>query len=120
MLGLVALSACASEGPPVPPPVQGPGMTLDSVKEAALMDAARRTGLDRSHLKVLSAESVTWSDGSIGCPQPGMMYTQALVPGYRVLIEAGGEVLAYHAGRTGQPAYCPPGRAQTPLPDSSS
>ena len=43
----------------------------------------------RADLKVLSAEAVTWSDGSLGCPEPGMMYTQALVPGYRVQIRGG-------------------------------
>jgi hypothetical protein len=30
-----------------------------------------------------------WNDGSLGCPEPGMMYTQALVNGYWLIIEAG-------------------------------
>ena len=69
---------------------------------------------------MLSAEAVTWSDGSLGCPQPGMMYTQALVPGYRVRIQAGGQVLDYHAGRSGQPALCPAERAIDPIPADAS
>jgi hypothetical protein len=91
--------------------------TLESVTEAALADAARHTGLGRAELKVLSTEDVTWSDGSLGCPRPGMMYTQALVPGYRVRIEAGGRVLDYHAGRSGQPTLCPAGLAREPARD---
>ena len=42
-----------------------------------------------SDLTVESQEGVTWPDGSLGCPEPGMMYTQALVEGYRVVIRAG-------------------------------
>ena len=120
VLGLVALAACASDVPPPSPPAIGSSMTsLESVRESALADAAQRTGLDRADLAVLSAEAVTWSDGSIGCPQPGMMYTQALVPGFRVRIRAGGEVLDYHAGRSGVPFLCPAGRAQPPVPEAS-
>jgi hypothetical protein len=38
---------------------------------------------------------VTWSDGALGCPAPGRFYTQALVPGFRVQLEAGGERFDY-------------------------
>jgi hypothetical protein len=75
--------------------------------EAALQDAERRTSLAREDIEVIVAEPVTWPDGSLGCPQPGMMYTQALVPGYRVVLRAGGEELNYHAGRGGTPSFCP-------------
>jgi hypothetical protein len=27
--------------------------------------------------EVVSAKAVTWSDGSLGCPEPGKLYTQA-------------------------------------------
>jgi hypothetical protein len=115
-LCLASATACATEPPPVPPSMQGPAMTrLESVKEAALVDAAKRTGVSRNLLEVVSAEAVTWSDGSVGCPMPGMMYTQALVPGFRVRIRAGGKELDYHAGRTGAPVLCPAGRAIPPV-----
>jgi len=93
---------------------------LKAMVEAALDDAARRTKIDRTKLTVLSAESVTWSDGSLGCPAPGMAYTQALVPGYRIRIQAGAEVLDYHAGRRGVPVPCPAGRALEPVPNGST
>ena len=87
---------------------------LKAMVEAALDDAARRTKIDRTKLTVLSAESVTWSDGSLSCPEPGMVYTQALVPGYRIRIQAGAEVLDYHAGRLGHLVLCPKGRSVEP------
>ena len=90
---------------------------LQSIVEVARQDAASRTGLLPEAIKVLSAERVTWSDGSLGCPSPGMMYTQALVPGFRVMLEAGGQVLDYHAGASGHLVLCPTGRAVEPRVD---
>ena len=39
-----------------------------------------------------------------------MLYTQALVPGYRVVVQAARPEYAYHAGAQGQPTFCPPER----------
>lgn len=91
--------------------------TLKSMIDAAMDDAARRTKLERSRLEVVSTERVTWSDGSLGCPQPDMMYTQALVPGYRIRIKAGAEMLDYHSGRRGTPVLCPASRSIEPAAD---
>ena len=93
---------------------------LKAMVEAALDDAARRTKIDRTKLKVLGAESVTWSDGSLGCPEQGMAYTQALVPGYRIRIQAGAQMLDYHAGRRGKPTLCPAGRSIEPMPNGAT
>ena len=117
-LGLAALAACAADstaptgggGRPVP-------VGVAAAVDQALADAERRTGLPRSQLKIASAETVTWPDGSLGCPEPGMAYTQALVPGFRVKILADGKLLDYHAGRSGAPTLCPADRARDPLPD---
>ncbi len=125
-LGFAALAACAADAPPasMPAPAEVSSMpvvaSLASVTEAVLADAAARTGLPQADLEVLSAEAVTWPDGSLGCPQAGMMYTQALVPGYRVRVEAGGQVLDYHAGKSGRPVLCPAGRSVDPVPVGAS
>lgn len=87
------------------------------IVQRALDDAARRTGLPASQLKVIATDEVTWTDSSLGCPTPGASYTMALVPGYRVVIQAGGARLQYHASRGGNVIYCPPGRAQEPRRD---
>jgi hypothetical protein len=94
--------------PPSTSPVTGevPNEILDRI----LDDAVVRTGTDRSAIVVTRAESVTWSDGSLDCPEPGMMYTQALVDGYHVILDADGEELDYRATASGNFVLCVDGR----------
>jgi hypothetical protein len=92
------------------------GAVPPATLEAALDDAARRLQVDRASITVVSGTAVTWSDGSLGCPAPGMEYTQALVPGYRIVLQAGDLVLNYHAARAGAPTFCPAERVIPPAP----
>ena len=68
--------------------------------------AEAETGADRSEMTVLRAESVIWSDGSLGCPEPGMMYTQATVEGYWVELSVGDRVLDYRLTADGSLKLC--------------
>lgn len=56
--------------------------------------------------ELVSAENVTFSDGSLGCPQPGMSYTQALVDGMRVIVSADGTSYDYRFGNGDTPRLC--------------
>ena len=89
-------------------------MTLDSVVAAARADAARRTGIAPDALVLVEAQAVTWSDGSLGCPLPDRMYTQALVPGFRVRLRGPAGLLDYHASVGGALVLCPAGRSVEP------
>lgn len=88
---------------------------LRSVLDAATRDTANRLDIDPATIAVESALRVTWSDGSVGCPVAGMQYTQALVPGYRVILRAGGQQFDYHAAANGHLVLCPPDRAIEPV-----
>lgn len=66
-----------------------------ALAEAIIADAADRTGVPISEIVVESVEEVTFNDSSLGCPEPGMAYTQVLTPGQIVLVDAGGEELDY-------------------------
>jgi hypothetical protein len=79
-------------------PTGEPAQLPESLTELVLADAARRTGLDLDALTVRESWRVTWNDGSLGCPQPGMNYTQALVQGWRALVQAGEQTLDYRIG----------------------
>ncbi len=119
-LACTLVSGCAlgqaAGGPP--PAVQKIAVTNAPAEmiKAALEDAANRSTTAPADIKVISEEAVTWRDGSLGCPQPGMMYTQALVAGYRIVLQAGEQTLNYHAMSRGKPVFCPAGRVVPPVP----
>jgi len=79
-------------------------------------DAAQKANIDASQVEVISARAVTWNDGSLGCPKPGVMYTQALVPGYQVILSAGGAQYTYHTGRGTSFVECRPQLTSPKLP----
>ena len=64
--------------------------------QAILDDLAKREVEGTPTL--VSSEAVTWPDSSLGCPSPGVMYTQALVDGLRVVVEADGRQFDYRIG----------------------
>jgi hypothetical protein len=74
--------------------------------EKVLADAAKRTGVPRPQLEIISTEKITWNDGALGCPQPDRMYTHALVPGYRIRVRSADRTLDYHAAEAGQFVLC--------------
>lgn len=69
---------------------------LPPVVETAQRDLAARLGLAVDRIEVEDVEAVQWPDGAMGLPEPGMMYTQAIVPGYRVILAAQGRRFSYH------------------------
>ena len=87
-----------------------------SIIDAAIADAASRLAVSADAIEVVSALRVTWPDGSLGCPEPDMQYTQALVPGWRIFLRANGRTLDYHAAANGHVSLCPPERATEPMP----
>jgi len=120
MFVAVSLSACAADRPAAAPGYTAPvNVTLQSVTEAVLADASKRTGIEVAKLEVVESISVTWPDGSLGCPEPGMNYTMALVPGYRIRIKADQQALNYHASARGYWVLCPVGRAVDPAPSDA-
>ena len=108
LFATTTLMACAAT------PADDP---LGRITRATLADASRLSGDSLSTLEVVSAERVVWRDGSLGCPLPDRAYTQALVPGYRVVVRTRGGLLDYHASLHGEPLLCPPDRAVDPLPE---
>ncbi|MGH8875315.1 MAG: hypothetical protein ACRDVM_08725 [Acidimicrobiia bacterium] len=109
---------------PVPlervPPADEPvvGEVPDELMQPVMADAAVRAEVEASQVEVVRAQAVQWSDGSLGCPEPGMFYTQAIIDGYWVEVEAGGERLDYRLDNRGNFRLCnqpiPPGTGSSP------
>ena len=90
------------------------GEVVGSVLSSIKSDLAARTGADESAMVLIRGEEVIWNDGSLGCPVPGEIYTQAPVSGYWVVIEHGGTQYDYRANDEGFFKLCdggllPPG-----------
>jgi len=90
------------------------GQVPQTILESILQEAAALAKVARDQLVIVRAESVVWNDGSLGCPEPGMMYTQALVNGYWVMIEAAGQKYDFRVGSGGSFRLCPPGQGRPP------
>ncbi len=91
----------APAGPATRPPVTGipnaPAAAL--VARAAL---ARQLGLEVSAVAILRFEAVDWRDGCLEVETPGVMCTQVIVPGYRVLLEVAGKQHEFNTDLSGQ------------------
>ncbi len=94
------------------PPVQS--AVPKEILEPVLNKAAALANVSRDQLVIVRAEPAVWNDGSLGCPEPGMQYTQALVEGYWVVIKAGGQTYDFRVGPGGSFQLCLPGRGHPP------
>jgi len=87
---------------------------LDKQISAAVTDLSGRTGVSADAITVTEARTVNWGSGAMGCPEKGKNYTQAIVPGVLLFLQAGSKVYRYHGSSAGIPFYCPDARARAP------
>ena len=69
-------------------------------------DLAQRLNLPLEEIELLSFELKEWPDGSLGCPQPGLNYTQVPQDGYLIRLLANDKTYDYHGGVTRDPFLC--------------
>lgn len=118
LAALLLAAGCAAMNDVVAADTDAPSLPAAlpvALVEAVRADAAQRAGVAASGVRIARAEAVTWRDGSLGCPQPDRAYTMALVPGWRLLAEAGGQTLNYHARQGGGWLHCPSASVRAPL-----
>ena len=78
----------------------------------ARQDLADRLELKMDDVTLSGATPVRWRSGALGCPQPGMQYTQALVSGVLIMLRVGNTAYRYHGIPSGEPFYCTDNRAE--------
>jgi hypothetical protein len=86
---------------------------LGPLVDQVVADLAKRLGVDPADIEVVEATSAEWRDGSLGCPQPGMVYTQVLQDGALIRLRAGTEEYNYHSGRNRPPFLCERAQEET-------
>ncbi len=103
---------------PAPTTPAGEIKVPDEVMKVVEADLIARFGSLPADLRVTRFEAVVWSDGSLGCPQPGVFYTQATVPGYSLVLQSGETTYDYHIGSLqAQPVLC---EQALPVPPDST
>jgi hypothetical protein len=79
---------------------------LEGLVEKAKEDLAQRLSISVSQINLVEATPVTWPDGSLGCPQPDMVYTQVQVDGLLIRLGVDDRVYEYHSGGNRAPFLC--------------
>ena len=90
-------------------------MNINEQVAFSLKDLATRLNVDPATVSLSGATPVTWRSGALGCPEPEMSYTQALVPGIWIMLRVGNTAYRYHAKPGGEPFFCPDERAEPPI-----
>ncbi|NEE03017.1 hypothetical protein [Phytoactinopolyspora halotolerans] len=101
--------------PPTPGERPVTGEVPDTHMDAVIADAVERSGASAEDLTVVRSQAVQWSDGSLGCPEPGQVYTQAIVDGYWVELETDDEHLDYRLRHDGSFRLCTSPSTHPPL-----
>ena len=80
-------------------------ITPDTAAEAAVQAVraavAKALGLPEYRVSVVSVEAVEWTDSCLGIARIDASCLQALTPGYRIIVEANGQLFEYHTNADG-------------------
>lgn len=119
----ILLSGCTTGGSPVstpssarPPfqttsPLPSPGRSspaaeVPPARWTAILDDLTKRGVPTDSVELVKVLSVTWPNGALGCPKPGVSYTQALVDGMQVVVTVAGTQYDYRFGNGDKPKLC--------------
>jgi hypothetical protein len=78
-----------------------PANLPQSVKNAVLQAASVRLQLPISQLTITEAQERTWNNGCLELANADELCTEALVPGWRVIVGSANQTLVYHTNQTG-------------------
>ena len=116
---LETAQAAAAKAPPavqtqlaaVAPTIQAAaGKTAQMTQEQATLmartEVSRSIGVPVDQVTVERAEMVQWNDSSLGCREANKVYAQVITPGFRVVMNAGGQRREVHTDMTGRAVIC--------------
>lgn len=72
----------------------------------ARTDLAKRLAVEPDEIHFIKFKPVVWPDGGLGCPRPGMVYTQVQQDGVLIRFEVRGRRYDYHGGAGRDPFLC--------------
>lgn len=91
---------------PSEPGASGTISLAATITDPIIAEIAGLAGVPIDGVTLVSAEAVTFPDGSLGCPEPGMAYTQVVTDGYKVVATASGKTYDYRGTVAGTFRRC--------------
>ena len=82
-------------GNPTTEPTHIP-VDIPPVQRAAIDAAIKTLGLPAEQVTLVSIEAVDWPNGCLGVTRIGVMCTQMVVPGFRIVLAANGKQYEFH------------------------
>jgi len=83
-------------------PSPGPALDLTPAQKAAVSALATTLNLPPEQITVVSTEAEEWPDGCLGVQKIGVMCTQAIVPGYKIVLQAKDALYEFHTNKDGK------------------
>ena len=78
----------------------------EPANEGRALLAVQLHEIEPDSIEVLTAVLVTWPDGSLGCPEPDMIYATVLTDGSVIELGVDDLVYRYHSGGDRPPFPC--------------
>lgn len=104
VFGCAPTETAATEGPSDmdEPPTSTPASEeLTPVQRAAIRTLADNLGISEDAITLVSTEAKDWPDGCLGIREEGLMCTQAITPGFQIMLEANGREVEYRTNEDG-------------------
>jgi len=104
VLAVAILSACGPQGRPFPAPQATPAHLpgdLTPAQAAAMAALENALNLPPQQIKLISSEAVDWPDGCMGVQRIGVLCSQGMVPGFRIVLEANARQYEFHTNQDG-------------------
>ena len=76
-------------------------LPADSIEGKAAQALAQKLGIGADKLQLTAKEPQEWSDSSLGCPAPDMMYLQVITPGFKLTFSDGTKTYEVHTDERG-------------------
>lgn len=96
--GKTPIPPTPTESVVAPPADAGPGAREDVVAQA-VADLQSRLEVSADAVTVQQVTDAEFSDASLGVPEPGKVYAQAITPGYVIRLAVGEKTYIYHGSR---------------------
>ena len=101
-LTVSAVEACTRWRPDSAPAL----IRYTTLLEQAKSDLAERLDVEPEWIELVSMGPVIWRNGSLGCPLPDMVYTQAMERGWVIRLQVSGGFYQYHSRDRSDPFLC--------------